>query len=72
MTEEQLKGERELGGDVLPERGIDLSEIMNFSPSIDQWGRAEGSAQHPEKKTSLCVNNKIFQTAILFVLMNMT
>lgn len=58
MTEEQLKGERELGGDVLPERDIDLSEIMNFSPSIDQWGRAEGSAQDSQKKTLLCVNNK--------------
>ncbi len=58
MTEEQLKGERELGGDVPPERDIDLSEIMNFSPSIDLWGRAEGSAPDPERKTFLRVNNK--------------
>ncbi len=70
MTEEQLKGERERGGDVPPERDIDLSEIMNFSPSIDLWGRAEGSAPDPERKILLRVNNKLLQTAILFVLMN--
>lgn len=39
------------------ETRIDLSEIMNFSPSIDLWGRAEGSAPDPERKTSLSENN---------------
>lgn len=68
MTVEQLKGERERGGDVPPELGIDLSEIMNSSPSIDLWGRAEGL----EKKTFGCVWTTNFSGAAIFlVLMNM-